>query len=139
MLVILNLYKDSNDVYWYEPYLVNRSAQQSTGITSNYKATGLKCQQPDASNWLYIKKEGYAKGVYFPVLVGGSSSTYHRDGFYMNAASAGTREWLAFGHLTHGVGYGGLSALSGDNGLSHAWWYVLARLSPNGNRGEWAA
>ena len=137
--VILNLYKDSNDVYWYEPYLVNRSAQQSTGITSNYKATGLKCQQPDASNWLYIKKEGYAKGIYFPVLVGGSSSTYHRDGFYMNAASAGTREWLAFGFLADGVGNGGLSYLAGSNGLSVAWWHILARLSPNGNRGEWAA
>ena len=137
--VILNLYKDSNDVYWYEPYLVNRSAQQSTGITSNYKATGLKCQQPDASNWLYIKKEGYAKGIYFPVLVGGSSSTYHRDGFYMNAASAGTREWLAFGNLSNGVGNGGLSYLGGGDGLSLAWWGVLARLSPNGNRGEWAA
>ena len=137
--VILNLYKDSNDVYWYEPYLVNRSAQQSTGITSNYKATGLKCQQPDASNWRYIKKEGYAKGIYFPVLVGGSSSTYHRDGFYMNAASTGTREWLAFGNLYGGVGVGGLSDLYGDFGLSGAGWGVLARLSPNGNRGEWAA
>ena len=137
--VILNLYKDSNDVYWYEPYLVNRSAQQSTGITSNYKATGLKCQQPDASNWLYIKKDGYAKGIYFPVLVGGSSSTYHRDGFYMNAASAGTREWLAFGALYHGVGDGGLSHLLGNYGLSNAWWGILTRLSPNGNRGEWAA
>ena len=137
--VIMNLYKDSNDVYWYEPYLVNRSAQQSTGITSNYKATGLKCQQQDASDWFYIKKEGYAKGIYFPVLVGGSSSTYHRDGFYMNAASAGTREWLAFGRLGTGVGSGGLSTLSGDGGLSSAGWYVLARLSPNGNRGEWAA
>ena len=137
--VILNLYKDSNDVYWYEPYLVNRSAQQSTGITSNYKATGLKCQQPDASNWLYIKKEGYAKGIYFPVLVGGSSSTYHRDGFFMNAASAGTREWLAFGNLYLGVGNGGLSILHGGCGLSLAGWLFLARLSPNGNRGEWAA
>lgn len=137
--VILNLYKDSNDVYWYEPYLVNRSAQQSTGITSNYKATGLKCQQPDASNWLYIKKEGYAKGIYFPVLVGGSSSTYHRDGFYMQAASTGTREWLAFGVLYLGVGNGGLSSLYGRSGLSPAGWNILARLSPNGNRGEWAA
>ena len=137
--VILNLYKDSNDVYWYDPYLVNRSAQQSTGITSNYKATGLKCQQPDASNWLYIKKEGYAKGIYFPVLVGGSSSTYHRDGFYMNAASADTRGWLAFGSFFRGVGFGGLSLLTGDGGLPNAGWSILARLSPNGNRGEWAA
>lgn len=137
--VILNLYKDSNNVYWYELYLVNRSAQQSTGITSNYKATGLKCQQPDAAAWLYIKKEGYAKGIYFPVLVGGSSSTYHRDGFYMNAASTGTRVWLAFGPLNSGVGPGGLSLLFGPHGLSYAGWYILARLSPNGNRGEWAA
>lgn len=137
--VILNLYKDGEDVYWYEPYIVNRSVQQTTGITANYKATGLKCQQPDASAWIYIKKEGYAKGIYFPVLVGGSSSTYHRDGFYMNAASAGTREWLAFGLLCSGVGFGGLSYLDGGNGLSAAWWNILARLSPNGNRGEWAA
>lgn len=88
---------------------------------------------------MYIKKEVYAKGIYFPVLAGGSSSTYHRDGFYMNAASVGNREWLAFGDLHNGVGSGGLSILLGIIGLSNAWWYILARLSPNGNRGEWAA
>ena len=57
----------------------------------------------------------------------------------MNNNATGTREWLAFGNLDSGVGYGGVSCLVGDSALSFASWYILARLSPNGNRGEWAA
>lgn len=136
--VILNLYQDG-DTYYYEPYIVRRSAQQATSVTSNYKASGLKCAQPASVGWQYIKRMGYASGVCFPIMVGGSSSTYARDAFYMNNNATGTREWLAFGGLGYGVGIGGVSCLSGVSALSSANWSVLARLSPNGNRGEWAA
>lgn len=135
---ILNLYQDG-DVYYYEPYVVRRSAQQATSITDNYVASGVRCEQPASAGWKYGIRIKFKNGIAFFVLVGGSSSTYTKDAFYMNAGTAGTREWLAFGGLYFGVGFAGLSSLLGSYALSYAPWYVLARLSPNGNRGEWAA
>lgn len=141
--VILSLYSatddDGNATYYYEPYIVRLRANQSTSITSNYVATGLKIAQPATAGWNYIKKLQYAMGVFFPAETGGSSSTYTRDAFYQNAASTGTREWLAFGALNSGSGLAGLSCLAGHVGLSYGGWHSLARLSPNGNRGELAA
>ncbi|MCD8189064.1 MAG: hypothetical protein LUD78_02405, partial [Clostridiales bacterium] len=113
--VILSLYSatddDGNTTYYYEPYICLLRANQSTSITSNYVATGLIIAQPDTAAWNYIKKLQYAMGVFFPEETGGSSSTYTRDAFYQNAASTGTREWLAFGNLAYGSGHAGLSCL----------------------------
>lgn len=136
--VILKQYQEG-DAYWYEPYIVHLSAQQATSITTNYSAAGVKCAQPATAAWLYIRKLGYKSGVFFPVGTGGSSSTYTRDAFYENAATVSTREWLAFGDLSGGSGFAGLSCLSGYSVLGNGVWSSLARLSPNGNRGEWAA
>lgn len=137
--VILNLYQGDEN-YYYEPNLVNRSANQATGITANYKATGLKSLQPETGQWEYIRKLAFGNGIFFGTdTVGGSSSTYTRDGFYKNSTTVATREWLAFGSLHSGSGGGGLSHLRGHNSLGSAAWDFLARLSPNGNRGEWAA
>lgn len=137
--VILNLYQGDEN-YYYEPNLVNRSANQATGITANYKATGLKSLQPETGQWEYIRKLAFGNGIFFGTdTVGGSSSTYTRDGFYKNSTTVEIREWLAFGSLGGGSGYGGLSALHGYGSLGGAGWLFLARLSPNGNRGEWAA
>lgn len=139
--IILNLYQDSEDSkYYYEPMIVNRSAKQATSVTADYKSPGIRCAQPASNSWQYIRKLGYSKGVLFPVdCVGGSSSTFTRDGFYMNGNTTGTREYLAFGDLNFGTGHGGVSHLNGHNDLSNAYWTILARLSPNGNRGEFAA
>ncbi|MDD3251749.1 MAG: hypothetical protein PHV18_04220 [Lachnospiraceae bacterium] len=137
--VILKLYQDGEN-YYYEPYLVDRTANQATSITENYKASGLKSLQPETEKWEYIKKLAFAKGIFFGTnTTGGSSSTYTRDAFYKNAAVTGVREWLAFGALFSGSGNGGLSCLIGNLSLGPASWFFLARLSPNGNRGEWAA
>lgn len=135
---ILQLYQDG-DVYYYEPYFVRRSAQQSTSITANYVASGVRCAQPASASWQYGIRIGFSNGVAFFVRVGGSSSTYTRDAIYENAGTVGVREWLAFGSLYTGVGLSGLSCLAGHYALSDAYWHLLARLSPNGNRGEWAA
>lgn len=137
--VILKLYADDDSEYWYEPYIVKKSANQSTSITSNYVATGLLCAQPSSDSWQYIKKQGYALGTFFPIEVGGSSTTFTRDAIYLNSKVTGTRECLAFCSLYNGVGSGGLSCLNGHSALSLAAWNSLARLSANGNRGEWAA
>lgn len=133
---ILKLYADEDGKYWYEPYIVRTSADQATAITDSYEATGIRCAQPETDNWYFIKKLGYAKGVFFPVdASGGSSTTYTRDAFYMNASVSGTREWPARGSLFYGGG-AGLSCLLGNAGPSSATWLYLARLSASGNRGE---
>lgn len=139
---ILSIAAGADEETYYTPNVVRRSAQQATSITANYEAvTDLaEVPGPASNSWQYIKKMGFVNGMFFPVSVGGSSSTFTKDAFYMNAKGAtGTREMLAFGTLANGVTFGGLSCLNGSNALSTAYWYYLARLSPNGNRGEWAA
>ena len=125
----------------YVPAIVKRSANQATSITANYvKIYDLAIANPAAAGWQYIKKEKYANGMYFPAVIGGSSSTFTKDAFYMDKDSTtGTREYLAFGNLNSGLASGGLSCLTGNLGLTYASWTSLARLSPNGNRGEWTA
>lgn len=138
---ILKLYQDAGDEkYYYEPYHVNEASKQATSITANYVASGLKIEQPSSSSWQYPKKLSFNGKTFFYEEKGGSSSTYLRDGFYMNGPNTvATREWLLFGSLDLGSGIAGLSAGIGTGGLSYAAWYVAGRLSPNGNRGEWAA
>ncbi len=125
----------------YVPAIVKRTADQATSITANYtKIYDLAIANPASMGWQYIKKEKYANGMYFVSVIGGSSSTFTRDAFYMDKNSTtGTREYLAFGNLTFGLAGGGLSCLTGVTGLTNAYWTSLARLSPNGNRGEWSA
>ena len=139
--VIMNIAVGSDENSYYTPHIVKRSAHQATSITSNYKAlTDLAIACPAANSWQYIKREGYQDGVFYPIEVGGSTSTFTKDAFYMNAnGTTGTREWLAFGPLHLGSGHAGLSCLTGGHDLGTARWFCLARLSPNGNRGEWAA
>ena len=138
--VILDKVAISGATY-YKPFIVKRTAQQSTSVTANYEGlSDIASACPSAAGWQYIKKLGFQDGVFFQQHTGGGSTQYTKDAFYMDAGgTTGTREWLAFGPLTRGSGYAGLSCLAGDNVLSSAWWACLARLSPNGNRGEWAA
>ena len=110
----------------YVPAIVKRSANQATSITANYtKIYDLAIANPAAAGWQYIKKEKYANGMYFPNIIGGSSSTFTKDAFYMDKDSTtGTREYLAFGYLASGLALGGLSCLYGNGGLSTAFWEI---------------
>ncbi len=139
--VILKLFKKDDGTYWYEPYVCRETAKYSTTITGDYKASGVKIQQPASTNWWYVKRLGYNKGVFFPIdVTGGSSLTYSRDAFYLLAATEGIREWLARGDLYAGVALCGAGACGcGHLAVGDASWTLVARLSPNGNRGEWAA
>lgn len=136
---ILCLYKDTDDAYWYEPYVCKNRSNQSTSITANYVTSGLKLAQQSTAGWKYIKKLSYAMGIFFATIVGGSASTYTRDSINESANATGACGALLFGGLSSGVGYGGLSAVAGDSALSRARWAIASRLSFNGNRGEFAA
>lgn len=131
--VILNPTKDDNDDYWYQPYVCKAVDKRSTAVTSDYGACNIKLKGTES--WQYIKYEKYSNGYYFPQIVGGSSSTYHRDAIYTNK-STGTREVLAFGDSGTGSASGGLSYLRGYYSLGRSIFSCGSRLSPNGVRGS---
>lgn len=136
---ILNLTKDSDGTYWYEPYVCRQTEKYATSITTDYRASGVKLQQPASNNWYYVKRLGYIKGVFFPIdVIGGSGSTYTRDAFSLLAATEDIKEWLARCDLRNNSALAGVAG-SGDGTVvvGYARWDVVARLSPNGNRGEW--
>ena len=137
---ILRLYEDSG-VYITRPCVVSKSAQQATNITKNYKQpVNLLFNQPsDSAGWKYISHMSFADGAFFPRRYAASSSTGTRDGLYTEKDAVGTREYLAFGSLDLGSRLAGLSCLTANSGLGAGYWNSLARLSPNGNRGEFSA
>lgn len=137
--VIMNI-EEIEQASYYVPYICKRTANQSTAITSNYEGIlDLKIVCPSSTKWNYIKKLKFKKGVAYPNICEGTSTTYCKDAFYQNAqGTVATREWLAFGRLYYGTG-AGLSCLGGHIALTSAGWTCLPRLSPNGNRGEWSA
>ena len=125
----------------YKPVYARRSTYQATSITDNMVESSLSCAQPSSDAWRYIQAEGYDGEIFYPISQGADETKYTKDGFYMNGTgtTTGTREWLAFGDLHNGSGAAGLSFLYGLGALGHGWWYFVARLSCNGNRGELAA
>lgn len=84
-------------------------------------------------NWNENDQEAYLAAQTF----GAASSTGYRAAMYIDAeATAGWREWLAFGHLNSGGG-GGLVCANLDRGLGLASWSIGARAcGTGGNRGE---
>ena len=123
------------------PVISNKKAYQATSINSNMVYSNIQVSCPSTSSYCYIRKQEYKNGVMFPVDVsGGSSATFSKDAIYLlNSSSTSSNEVLAFGGLYNGVGYYGLSCVSGNSALSYTTWTYLGRLSPNGNRGEFEA
>lgn len=68
---------------------------------------------------------------------GSGTNTGFCDGIYFDAAETGQREFLLLGNLRSG-GMGGTFYSYCDSRLGSTWWYILARLSLNVFRGEFA-
>ncbi len=115
----------------------------STSVTSDYITCAYGVPRPASAGWTWGKRMGIDPDlpeVLIPSVVGGSSSTGTRDGFYEEANTAtGLREWLRFGDLVTGLTYAGLSCGCGYTGLGVAYWSFGGRLSLTGNRGEFQA
>lgn len=125
-----------------EFYVVNDATDQASDVTADYVKVGELVPGSGSNNWYYISKMVYQNGVFvYASVAGGSSSTFTRDQAYVykDGATTGLREWPAFCDLTDGVARGGLSASYLYDGLGLATWYIAARLSPNGTRGELTA
>ncbi len=115
----------------------------ATSVTADYITAGYGVPRPATAGWTWAKRMGFDSNlpeVLIPSVVGGSSSTGTRDGFYEEADTAtGLREWLRFGLLGIGLTLAGLSCGYGDVGLGAAYWDIGGRLSVTGNRGEFQA
>lgn len=138
---ILRLYTSGSGAYVTRPAIVSKSAQQAASVTSDYKEpVNLLFTQPsDSAGWKYISHMYFTDGAFFPRRYAASSSTGTCDGLYTEKDAVGTREYLAFGILDYGSRHAGLCCLNATAGLGHGIWNCLARLSPNGNRGEFSA
>ena len=135
--VIVNNYQESSK-YWIQPYIVRKVDHQDESITSNYVASGLKIEQASSSEWSCIVYTGYKNGIYFPIRVGGSSSTYTRDEMFRRADSDILTEWMSYCDLWDGIVRAGLVTMNPNNELSALRWYIGTRLSCNGNRGVYS-
>lgn len=111
-------------------------------IMSTYEEVGILPEAYDA--WKYVKEQlvDFGKGTMIPTEWGGGDKAWWADAWYCGGKpAAGTRtgrELLRRGSLSDGGLYGP-SCVDGYDGLTFAWWYILATLSPNAVRGEWQA
>ena len=111
-------------------------------IISTYEEVGILPEAYDA--WKYVKEQlvDFGKGTMIPTEWGGGDKAWWADAWYCGGKpAAGTRtgrELLRRGRLDLG-GMCGPSCVNGYDGLTGAWWSVLATLSPNAVRGEWQA
>lgn len=110
-----------------------------TTVRANYKKAIAQAAYTAAS-WKYITEETTDPnlGIMIPTKVGGGSTTGFADGLYTDAGTSGQREWRALGALSAGA-LAGLWLLTAGDGWSHADWYIVSGVSPNGTRGEWQA
>ena len=116
----------------YAIYECKDSEKQAGSITSDYEATGITYTDMP-QGWQYVKKFFRTlKGVLFPELIGGSSTTYYKSAFY-GAGSAGVRSPWRFCGLGNG-GYAGLAGEGGDFTPSNSGWAGRPRLGGAGKK-----
>lgn len=139
---ILKYRKDGNNKYWLGVYVCRDASKYATSITNDYELVGFEIECPASSGYQYIAEHGYDPDhpeVWFPHLIGCTSSQRTKDAIYIVATSESSCMWQVFGILSAGTSYGGFSTVAANSGLSSASWYIHARLSATGNRGELAA
>lgn len=115
----------------YVPYVCYDCTKFSTGVTSDYTSLNYSIATTSGS---YAKELGYDSthsSVQIPISVGGSSSTYLCDYYYVES---GVREVLFGGCVFHEA-YAGLFYFSCSVSPSVAGWSIAARLSVNGRHG----
>ena len=137
---IMKYYKDSSDKYHLTVYVCRDASKYSTGITSDYELVDYEVDCPASNSWQYIAELGYDPDhpeVWFPHLIGCTSSQRTKDAISILASSTSVYEWLSLGGLGSSVGHAGLSFIDAGGGLGVACWAVLARLSATGNRGTY--
>jgi len=134
-------YEVSGGVNCEVAHVCRDASKIATGVTADYKTCAYGTPCPASNSWQYPKRLGHDAAlpeVMLGSVLGGSTSSGPRDGFYIEKYSANAvREWLRWGYLSNGLGNAGLSC--GTGGLGSADWAIGGRLSVTGNRGEYQA
>ena len=140
-----NAFMDIIDGTHRDVYVCDDSTKLTTDINTakkNYKKLPKQMTVTKNTQWCYgtnihIDLENGMNIITQAGESGSGSSTGFCDGIYFDNATTGQREFLLLGSLGDwGIGGAFFSACS--NGLGNAWWAVLARLSLNVYRGEFA-
>ena len=140
-----NAFMDIIDGTHRDVYVCDDSTKLTTDINTakkNYKKLPKQMTVAKNTQWCYgtdihIDLENGMNIITQAGESGSGSSTGFCDGIYFDNATTGQREFLLLGYL----GDGGICGAFCSNcvaWLGYAWWRVLARLSLNVYRGEFA-
>ena len=140
-----NAFMDIIDGTHRDVYVCDDSTKLTTDINTakkNYKKLPKQMTVAKNTQWCYgtnihIDLENGMNIITQAGESGSGSSTGFCDGIYFDNATTGQREFLLLGYLWHWGICGAFFSHCGG-GLGGAGWYVLARLSLNVYRGEFA-
>lgn len=140
-----NAFMDIIDGTHRDVYVCDDSTKLTTDINTakkNYKKLPKQMTVTKNNQWCYgtnihIDLENGMNIITHAGESGSGSSTGFCDGIYFDNNTTGQRGFLLLG-LLRSVGFGGTFCSSCSSGLGNAWWHVLARLSINVYRGEFA-
>lgn len=140
-----NAFMDIIDGTHRDVYVCGDSTKLTTDINTakkNYKKLPKQMTVTKNNQWCYgtnihIDLENGMNIITHTGESGSGSSTGFCDGIYFDNATTGQREFLLLGNLWHG-GVGGAFGSHCYHGLGNTWWGILARLSINVYRGEFA-
>lgn len=140
-----NAFMDIIDGTHRDVYVCDDSTKLTTDINAakkNYKKLPKQMTVTKNTQWCYgtnihIDLENGMNIITQAGESGSGSSTGFCDGIYFDNATTGQREFLLLGNLWSG-GICGTFCSDCSGGLGSTWWSILARLSLNVYRGEFA-
>ncbi len=135
--VLYSVKANATSGFDYQIYECKNSEKIASSITQDYSDTGIALNGV-AAGWRYPKDFiQTTKPVLFPSMFGGSTTGYVKSAFY-GSNSAGVRCPWRFGHLNHGVGFGGLACeLAYSAPTASAWYGVPWLTGAEKKRGEY--
>lgn len=140
-----NTFMDIVDGLTRDVYVCTDSAKLTTNVTTakeTYVKLAKQMTVERNSEWnygteIFIDTENGMNIITKAGASGSGTSTGFCDGIYFDTATSGQREFRLLGILWHWSACGAFCSYC-DCGLGHAWWVILARLSLNVFRGEFA-
>lgn len=143
--ILGNAFMDIIDGIHRDVYVCDDSTKLTTDINTakkNYKKLPKQMTVTKNAQWCYgtnihIDLENGMNIITQAGESGSGSSAGFCDGIYFDNATTGQREFLLLGGLGNG-GICGAFCSRCNNGLGNAGWHILARLSLNVYRGEFA-
>ena len=140
-----NTFMDIVDGLTRDVYVCTDSTKLTTNVTTakeTYVKLAKQMTVERNNEWnygteIFIDTENGMNIITKAGTSGSGTSTGFCDGIYFDTAETGQREFQLLGGLWSWGASGAFCAYCVD-GLGHAWWHILARLSLNVFRGEFA-